>query len=316
MKDNVITLNKRKNKNKNNNDNNKLSSNFVGIVLHCETTAKLYEIKKGTRVASILPWEVNVPYLSISPQHLVAVPKYLDAAETACIIAYYLPAFQFLHHGENLINNNKRYKEKIYIKNSQKLLIRGCAIQLLKAIIRMSKYSGINDIYVIARIEEHELLKQLNVIPLDEDSTIWLPIVKNSMNIVLDCSFPKDFHEIKLSLASKGRLVFYPSWGKGLNRLSSSSDNNSKNTFIDFEYLYEWYQLSTIKRASIYDLEQSAELNRELMLDDFDFLLHLLETRKIRPSIDRFTTLANIPQLLQLLASSKKIRPGAIIGEP
>jgi NADPH:quinone reductase-like Zn-dependent oxidoreductase len=283
---------------------NLLSSTVVGVAKRCDLAAIDLGIIPGQRVASILPYShgKNPTNVLILPQHLIAVPNNFDAADIACILAFYLPAFQVLHHGQRtqLRYSRLRFKDK-------KLLIKGGASQLVKSIIRMAKYSGATEIFVIAPLEEHTLLSRLeDVITLDEDHEDWLPQVDGEMDLIIDCSFPHDFQYIRLAMAPKARLVCYPSWGKDSSALKSMSE---------MDYLYEFCQLSTMKRASIFDLEQSAEINRAEIKEDMDFLIELLDIRQIRPVVERFTNSKDIIET-QLGLRGNRLHVGALIYEP
>lgn len=274
----------------------------MGVAQRCDEKAIDYGIIVGQRVASIWPSRhgTSQTNVSIPSNNLLPVPNDVDAADIACIMAFYLPAFQVLHHGQR---NELRYSKLRFC--DMRILITGGATQLVKSIIRLAKYGGARDIFVIAPKEEHILLNQIeNVTTLSEDREEWFPTIDAEMDLIIDCSFPKDFQFIRLALAPKGRLICYPTWDARPGTSKSSSE---------FDYLLEFCQLCTMKRACIFDLQQSAEDSREELEDDLEFLLYLLDKRKIRPV---FTRYKNPNDIIRRAGQSSQRRVDALVFEP
>ena len=154
-----------------------LSSNIVGVVRKCEEVNKEKGIAVGERVASLMPWGGYInPNVPIPAQYLVPVPKNLDAPDIACLMAYYVPAFQVLHHGQR---DNHRYSRLRFSEKRILITVRGgaCAVQLVKAIIKMSRYAGCCEIYLLSPIEQHGSFKRLDHVMVldDEHPDHWLP---------------------------------------------------------------------------------------------------------------------------------------------
>lgn len=285
-----------------------LGSNFVGVVHGCSLgVTERYGIRIGTRVASIIRWGSNARYVSVPPQHLIAVPKNLDAAEIASLISFYLPAFQVLHHGRS---RPARYSTSC-LRGKRVLVKEDGATLEVQALVGLAKFAGASEIYVTVPREHHAFLKKSRIAPLNDDPRDWLPVVQNSMDLVVDYSFPKNFSAVRESLATKGRLICSPQ----SRRRESSLINSGCTPIIELPYLLERYQLSMMKRATLFDFKEYVEQFRAEVFDDVTFLLSLLSTRKIRPQVDRFITLDDIPNAHDKIRSNVPLK-GAIICEP
>jgi NADPH:quinone reductase-like Zn-dependent oxidoreductase len=129
------------------------------------------------------------------------------------------------------------------------------------------------------------------------------------MDVVVDYSFPRNFSAIRASLARKGRLICCP------QQKERTHSHSSWVPSMPWNYVLERYQLSLMKRATLFDFKEYVEQYRPLVLDDVAFLLSLLATRKIRPLVDRFITLGDVPTAHNEIQSNIPLA-GAIICEP
>jgi NADPH:quinone reductase len=283
-------------------------SNFVGIVHHCTRDAtETYGLQAGTRVASIIKWGANARYVTVPPQHLITVPEDLDAADIASLISFYLPAFQALHHGRL---RPTRYSFSC-LRGKRVLVLADGATLEVQALVRLAKLAGASEVFVAVPREHHAVLKNRRIAALSDNPRDWLPVVQNSMDVVVDYSFPKHFSEVRQSLGPKGRLICSPQArprGSGLLSFGCAPG-------IKLDFLLERYQLSMMKRANLFDFKEYVEQFRDFVFEDMTFLFSLLSTRKIRPQVDRFITLDYIPKAHQEIRSNVP-QEGAIICEP
>jgi NADPH:quinone reductase-like Zn-dependent oxidoreductase len=263
-------------------------SSFVGVVHRCEASAEDFGLRPGSRVASIVKWVSNSKFVSLPPDNLLPVPKHLDASDLACLISSYLPAFEALHHGRS-----RPYRYSRTCLEGRRILITGGATAEAQALLRLAKLAGAEKVYVIAPKNHHSIIEKKRGGALLEDPDDWLQEVQCRMDIIIDYAFPENFSSIQEALSRKGRLVSVP----------------KKEVSV-----LDRYTLSSMKRATLFDFGEYAEQNRRDLLEDMDFLFQLLDTRKIRPQIDRFVALKDIP------AAQKEMRmkpiTGIIVCEP
>lgn len=278
-----------------------LGSNFVGVVHHCSPMAEEIGIKPGIRVASLVERGADAKYVTARADQLITVPKKLDAAEVSALISTYLPAFQALHHGRS-----RPYRYSRRCLKGRKVFVTGGARLEVQAVLRLARAAGAKELYVTAPRDEFSILRKIgNVNILDDDPDEWLPVVENEMDIVIDYEFPKNLWSVYCAMSEKGRLVC-------INHKRSSGE---KDLFSNMAKFTERYQLSLIEGATLFDFAESKELYPDEMKEDFMFLLRLLSTRQIRPRIDRYITLADIPEVHKEL-QKRPASNGAIICEP
>lgn len=285
-----------------------LGSNFVGVVHRCSIdVTREYGIQAGARVASVLRWGSDACYVSVPAQHLILVPKKLDAADIATLIAFYLPAFQILHHGRARPN---RYST-CCLRGKRLLVMADGATLEMQALLSLARLAGVSEIFVSVPQEHHAVLKKHKITILSDDPKTWLPVLRKNMDAVVDFNFPKNLSEVRESLAPKGRLVCCPQ-----RRPTEFSLLNSDCTpAIELTYFFELYQLSTMKRATLFDFKEYVEQFRLEVFGDVQFLLTLLSTRKIRPQVDRIITLRDVPQAHSEIRDNAP-QSGAVICEP
>lgn len=277
-----------------------LGSNFVGVVHHCGPEAKELGIKPGTRVASLVNWGANSKYVTIPAMKLSIVPKQLDAADVAALLSSYLPAFQALHHGRPRLEKYGRG----CLKGKNVLVIGGRSLQA-QAVLRLARFAGASEIYVTSpRHHSHVLNKLSTVTVLDEQPDDWLPVVKRDMDIVVDFQFPEHCSQAYKALAPKGRLIC----------IAPKYNKTDGAWFALLEDFLQSYWLSSIKGASMFDFTENFDMNPDELVADTNYLLRLLATRQIRPIIDRYIKLSDIPSVHNEIRS--RCRTGAVVCEP
>ena len=246
------------------------------------------------RVASIVSSEYNSKYVSMPVDHLYVVPKALDASEMAALFAYYLPAFQALHHGRT-----RPYRYSRNCLKGRKVLVTGGNRLEAQAVLRLARLAGATELYATAPHDYHSALASIDGVTMLEDfpKGEWLYAVRGRMDLVIDLEFPKGLKTVRKALAKKGRLVCVPS--KKAPVLSS---------------MYEQYRVSSVKRASLFDFTESISSGLEETHEDVMFLLKHLTKRNIRPTIDRFIQLGDVPSIFDKIQGCPLT--GAVVCEP
>lgn len=286
-----------------------LGNSFVGVVLRCsKQNEERYSIQAGGRVASIVHWGGNAKYVSVPANHLVAVPRHLDSADIASLVSFYLPAFETLNFGRP---RPLRYSSTSLMGKKVFITSEGASLEV-QALIQLARIQGSREIFVTAPIEHHELLRKLGVATLNENPGEWQSFIASTMDVVVDMSFPKNFSAVKSLVAPGGCLVCSPRPQQKLDRLSLSC---TPTVPAELSYLLERSQLSMMDRATLFVYSEYVSEFRQEVLKDVDFLITLLSTRKIRPSVDRFITLKDISDAYKELEQNRPMK-GAIICEP
>lgn len=284
-------------------------SNFVGVLLGCsEDVTERFGIRAGSRVASLIRWGANTRYVKVPPQHLFAVPKNLDAADIASLISFYLPAFLVLHHGRP----RPARSSNSCLRGKRLLVVADGATLEVQALLRLAQLAGASEIFVAVPWEHHAVLKKSRVTVLKDDPSEWLPEVERSMAVVVDYSFPKNFSSVRSALEPKGQLICCPQSRHVEDRNLVKSDCTPTMKLTN---MLERYQLAMMDHATIFDFKEYVEQFHDDVFEDLTFLLTLLSTRTIRPHVDRFITLEEIPRAHRKIRSNAPLS-GAIICEP
>ena len=287
-----------------------LGSNFVGVVIRCcKQVEERYNIEPGDRVASMVRWGANAQYVSIPAEHLIQVPRHLDSADIASLISFYLPAFEALNFGRG-----RRFRYLNTSLSGKKVLIvtEGATLGV-QSLISLARVQGSREIFVAAPKEHHKLLRKLGVATLDEDPSDWFSAVVNTMDVVVDMAFPKNFSAVKQTVTHEGHLICNPK--SKAEAKDPGGWSCTPSVPMELDYLLERYQLSFMDHANLFDYKEYVTQFRSEVFEDMRFLLELLSTRKLRPKVDRFITLKDIPSARKELKRSRPLA-GAIICEP
>lgn len=275
-------------------------SNAVGVVHHCSPTAEEAGVKPGMRVAAILQSHgSNARYLSLPASDVLPVPRHLDAADIACIATAYLPAFQALHHGRV-----RPYRYSRTCLQDRRIFIVGGDQLVARATVRVAQLSGAKHVYISASRDVMGSLRKQNAFVLDEDPANWPEQIDGAMDVVIDYQFPKNFSDVRATMTRKGRLVC-------CNPANWSKDQGS--WWSDLSHFLESIQVSSVKRATLFDFRENYNRRYELK-EDLQFLLTALTRRHIRPEIEKYIQLDGIPKAYHDL--SRKPSMGSVVCEP
>jgi NADPH:quinone reductase-like Zn-dependent oxidoreductase len=275
-------------------------SNAVGVVHHCSPSAEEAGVKPGMRLAAILqPGGSNARYFSMPASEVLPVPRHLDAADIASVMTSYLPAFQALHHGRV-----RPYRYSRNCLDGRRVFIVGGAQVVAQAAFRLAQFAGAAEIYVSAPLQVMAHLRKQGAIVFGEHPNEWFEYTEKSMDVVIDFQFPNHFSEVRKTLARKGRLVC----------CTPSNWNKDNAWWSDLSHMLECLQVSSVKRATLFDFRENYKNYRYELKEDLQFLLTALNRRHIRPDIDRYVKLADLPDLHRELERTPAT--GSIICEP
>jgi len=273
-------------------------TNFVGILHKGNATTKKIGLRVGSRVAGLVPNGANSRYIQVQARFLHPVPHQLDSAEASAIVSSFLPAFAKLNHG--------RAKSQRYSRTCLKgrtVLIVGCMSLEAQAAVRLAQLAGAKHIYVTAPSEYASILTKHGPHILREDPREWLPHVEGEMDLVLDYSFPQNFGAVQKALAPKGRLVCS----------ESRSRLENPQCFFPVEHFMEYCCLASMKRASLFDFPSQIS-DYETIHEDLEHLFTQLQSRLLRPEIDRYIGLAELAEAHARILSWPL--SGSIVCEP
>ncbi len=266
--------------------NEKYGTNFVGVIRQCDAAlAEQYGLEVGKRAAAIAKWTMNSQLVTIPSDRLWPVPDQVDSSDVASLMSAYLPAFTALHHGRA-----RPYCYSITCLTGRRLLITGGLTVESRALIRMAKLAGVEEIFVHGKGE----MKDQQVHMLDD----WGWVVEGSIDIVVDYCFPNKFKALRKALAKHGRLVCVSKQQDEAQGISS---------------MVEQLKISKMKRATMLDFAEHVRVNGEQVRADMKYLLEMLSSRYIRPKIDRYVTLEELSS--KSSEAIKKPLTGAVVCE-
>jgi len=272
-----------------------LGSNFVGEVHHG------IKMKKGTRVAGLVETGTNSRYVSTRLDNLVKVPDSLNSSDVVCVLTFYLPAFQALHHG---LCPRRKYK-KNSLRGKTVLLTSGASIMQITAMTQLARAADAKSVYVFCEPSQHEYVrKTLRSKPLDSTISDSLTSVPEPIDVIMDYDYSKHSIDISIVLSDEGRLVWI-----------THPTIEEQSYLWQMQNFFHQATMCAIERASIYDIYQSWQTNSEETKDDTMYLFKLLSGRKIRPKIERHIALKDVQAAHEELLRNPNIR-GAIVCEP
>ena len=278
------------------------SSHFVGVV-HKSTNDNATILRVGDPVTSLIKCAVDSGHVHIPPQLLIPIPQELDAGESVALVSTYLPAFGALHHG----NPKRLQRFKSNALEGLNILITGGGTNESDAVVKLAVLGGASKVFVLTS-EERKTKYHVgshSVLNISDDPTKWLPRVEASgdIDILIDLSYPKNFDALLSSLApTTGRYVVVVPQAK----------NEDSPTFLTS--IMRTLKFATYEGVFLYDLEEMIEHCYEDILNDLEYLFRKLETRKIRPSIDKYIKSRDVAIVQEDMKHNSVI--GSVICEP
>mmetsp|Transcript_38305 Transcript_38305/g.89091 ORF Transcript_38305/g.89091 Transcript_38305/m.89091 type:complete len:574 (-) Transcript_38305:267-1988(-) len=261
----------------------------VGKVIRCGKYAARYGVKVGDRVATIDNFlGGNARYICVPAYQLISIPQELDAAEGACLLQTFVTAYQCLHRLTK-------------VKRGNKVLIVGANGAVGQASVQLAVLCGA-EVYGTSGKMHHGLLKSMGAIPLGREPNEWLPYIKGSMDIVIDCVCSDSYFSSHLALNllnSKSRLICVGMTAKRSN--PSAFGTTLPALFVSLV-------AGIMPHTSCYDIFESVEDRPNEYREDFNKLVDLVLASKINPRISKLVSLRDVPK------AHKKIEAGGLDG--
>lgn len=245
-----------------------LGSNFVGVVQTtlCGSTAKrdFGGIAKGTRVTSMIKSGANARFITLPVQQLIVIPKRLDAADVACVVSLYLPAFQALHYGTP---RPWRYSPKCL--TGKRVLITGASMLEAHALTWLARHAGAVQVFVSTCIENFDRITSFQAVPIDDDPVVLLNTLDGLIiDVMIEYDFPRYLHVAQEVLEDeKGRLVCCsasPTMEEGPvdeTRLCGLSPTMIVDCWPAMDYFFEQSTLCLVHGATMFNFFDSWQNN-------------------------------------------------------
>eukprot|EP00588_Corethron_pennatum_P004064 CAMPEP_0194296900 /NCGR_PEP_ID=MMETSP0169-20130528/57444_1 /TAXON_ID=218684 /ORGANISM="Corethron pennatum, Strain L29A3" /LENGTH=607 /DNA_ID=CAMNT_0039046539 /DNA_START=190 /DNA_END=2013 /DNA_ORIENTATION=- len=260
----------------------------VGRVIRCGKYASRYGVKVGDRVATIDNFlGGNARFICVPAYQLISIPQELDAAEGACLLQTFVTAYQCLHR-------------ETRVKRGDKVLIVGANGAVGQACIQLACLAGA-EVFSTSRKVHHGLVSSLGAFPLEREPHEWLPYVKGSMDIVIDCVCSDSYissHSALDLLNPRSKLIC----------VGMTAKRSNPSAFGALPTLLVSLVASVMPHTTCYDIFESIEDRPREYREDFNKLVNLVLTSKIKPRISKLVSLREVPK------AHKKIEAGGLDG--
>jgi len=248
---------------------------IVGIV---QETGPLSTFKVGDRVGALTTVGGYAEYITLKPEHLVKVPKSVDAAEAAAIILNYTTAYQML-------------KRVAKVKAGDKVLITGASGGVGTALLDLGKLFKL-ELYGTASFQKHEFLKQYDATLIDHKTRNFVTVLKDLHPHGLDYVFDGIggvYIRISIRLLRSGGLLV--EYGYSLKSFS----------YFMKSLFYMFSGITKGVKAKSYGISVNYKMNKQPVLEDMAELFKLLEEGKIKPLIYKRMPLVEAAEANRLL---------------
>ncbi|KAL3945093.1 MAG: hypothetical protein SGBAC_000822 [Bacillariaceae sp.] len=257
---------------------------FVGEV------SESHQFKQGTMVTALKKYPIDTRFISIRSESLISLPTKLDPGEASALLSTYLPAFAMLHHGSRERGN--RHSSSA-LEGHNILLVGGDVVEQ-EALIKLAFIGGANKVSVLPVSQDVPALEmcrfgRVNLDVLPANPKAILPQLEESMDLVIDLSFPLYFASIKSTPKPTGRLV---------------ARNNEPNRNIiarTVSNMVHQVALFMAPNSFLFDFDCLSVNHNGDVKRDIQHLFQLLSRRRIRPNIDRFITRDDISKATEEL---------------
>lgn len=146
----------------------------------------------GDRVADMTVLGSNATYCTLKADHLVRVPRGVDAAEAAAIVLSWTTAYQLLHRAAD-------------VQRGQRVLVQGAAGAVGQALIVLGRMAGL-EIWGTGRAEQAPMIRALGATPIDYEHEDFTRIVPGGFAVVFD-GIGEDRYRRSLQALEPGGLV-------------------------------------------------------------------------------------------------------------
>lgn len=153
-------------------------------------------------MTSIRKCGTKARFVTMPAESLVVLPANLDAGEAVSVVSIFLPAFAALHHGR---------RECRFSPNSlhnKKVLVTGGTLLEAQAVVKLAIWGGASAVFMLSSATRVPVkVEGSRVTVLPDDREIWLPLLREKMDVVVDYDFPNHLGSVSNSLSLNGRLV-------------------------------------------------------------------------------------------------------------
>ena len=279
----------------------------VGRIYRVDTeTNKKYGWKVGDRIVSLVKWGGNSRYLSLDPSHAIAAPETIDPAMAVCVVETYLSAFQVLHMGQA---SHLRYCDDSL--SGKSILLRGLSVSSMShAIAQLATIADAFNVFAVAKDKHFNYLSSLGITPLKNDGKDWLKSMAGKIDLIISCDDDMITIPYKL-LKGSGNVISLKKFGRSSKSTNTDSKASMMKPGLNFRK-----RLSRIprNRTSVYDVYEQWDDDLDLCKRDIQFLLQLLEDKKIDPTILDRISLNKVDDAHDLIRSKRL--SGFIVCEP
>jgi NADPH:quinone reductase-like Zn-dependent oxidoreductase len=233
---------------------------IVGVVTAIGSAVNKFKI--GDTVAALTISGGYSEYIYLEEESLVAVPKNVSPDEAVAVVLNYCTAYQILHR-------------VLRVKKNDKVLIIGASGGVGTALLDLGNHAGLK-MYGTASKENHALIKEQGVLPLNYKSEEWMDELKEmepeGLDYVID-GIGGQYIDIGFSLLhAGGKLVEY-------------GYPNFKGMLAGLLKL-KWLSLSPYgKKGYSYGISANYKKDKTSIHEDMESLFNLLKDEKIKPII-------------------------------
>jgi NADPH:quinone reductase-like Zn-dependent oxidoreductase len=235
-------------------ENRLYESNFVGTVTNIDSKASQSNLVRGDQVTSIRKCGTKARFVTMPADSLVVLPENLDVGEAVSVISTFLPAFGALHHGRR---ECRFLPDSLYNK---KVLVTGGTLLEAQAVVKLAIWGGASAVYMLSSSTQVPIkVKGNRVTLLPDDKEIWLPLVQQKMDVVVDYDFPNHFGSVTKALGLNGRLVC---------QSKSRSKGQRQDWLVELEQGFVSEYDSALEMAALCILSNSFLFNFEGICDN------------------------------------------------
>ena len=247
-----------------------------------EVGLNVSSVKVGDRVGALTSLGGYSEYITLKPEHLVKVPKSVDAAEAAAVILNYTTAYQML-------------KRVAKVKAGDKVLVTGASGGVGSALLDLGRMYKL-ELFGTALLKKQESLKQFGATLIDYKLQDMVEVIRKIKPKGLDYAFDGVGGEyIKKSIKTLRRGGLLVEYGFSLKSFSYFI----KSVFDLFSGMPKGV------KAKNYGISVNYKMNKQTVLDDIAELLAFLENAKIKPIINKRMSLAEAAEANRLVENGE-----------
>mmetsp|Transcript_9213 Transcript_9213/g.19127 ORF Transcript_9213/g.19127 Transcript_9213/m.19127 type:complete len:505 (-) Transcript_9213:1943-3457(-) len=267
---------------------------FVGSVIVRGERARGFQI--GERVTGVVRTGGNARFIAVQEEMIAPVPSGIDLSEALCVVSAYAPAYQAMKMVAS--------RNAVFSLAGKRVLVVGSMDGTALAIIEMCRKAKARVFVTAPDSLQSYVQASLSVSPLPERSSDWLPVVKESMDLVFDGTCEDGMAASLRALNKSGELVCY----------GRSSLLKQKMGLLGAP-LSAYFDGFLTSRARFFDIWESCNREPETFRKNLQALFQLLKWKKIKPIVSKQIGLDEVG-LSHHHIEQRKFRPGTIVCLP